>query len=294
MKSERPYLAVFRAGAGSVHRRVLAEDPSRNWDCLLNAWMDPATIPGLATEEFVFRDGENKYDGFAAILQREEALIRRYRYVLLADDDVYFQPGELSRLFSLCEEHHLYLAQPALRWGTNVNHVVTLWNPASRVRRVSFVEVMTPVFSIDALLELAPTFTLSRSTYGIDLAWGALLRDRAAIHVVDAIRVDHLRPVDWTGGPFYRKLSALGVDPAAETRAVKARYGEFGGVRTRTGGHVARLPLGVALGDASVVAVDRMILAWRTALDRAWRVWRWLRGRPIPRFPGDTGNPESK
>jgi hypothetical protein len=71
-----------------------------------------------------------------------------------------------------------------------------MWNPASIVRRVSFVEVMTPVFSADALFDLAPMFSNSRSTYGIDWAWAALLRDRDAIHVVDAVRVDQLRPVD--------------------------------------------------------------------------------------------------
>ncbi len=289
MSADRPYLAVFRAGSGTVHRRILAEDPARNWDCLLNAWSDPSAIPGPASEEFVFCDGENKFDGFATILQREQDRIRRYRYVLLADDDVYFQPGDLSRLFLLCEQHRLYLAQPALRWRTNINHVVTLWNPASRVRRVSFVEVMTPVFSIDALLELAPTFTISRSTYGIDWAWGSLLRDRAAIHVVDAVRVDHQRPVDWSGGAFYRKLKALGVDTSAEMRAAQAHYGEFGGIRTLPRGHVPRLPLGRAPGDASVVVLDRLVLAWRLVLDRAWRIWRRLRGRPIALFPGDTG-----
>jgi len=294
MTAARPFLAVFRAGRGTVHRRMMAEDPARNWDCALNAWESPATIPGSAIEEIQFLDGEHKFDGFASFLEREKSRILGYRYILLADDDVYFQPGDVSRLFRLCDEHRVHLGQPSLRWGTNVNHLVTLWNPASRVRRVSFVEVMTPVFSTAALLELAPTFALTRSTYGIDWAWGALLRDRAAIHVIDAIQVEHVRKVDWEGGAFYRKLQALGVNPAAEMRAVQAQYGEFGGIRTRRRGHRARLPLGAVLGDASVVLCDRMILAWRILLDRAWRLSRRLRGRPIPAFPGDPGDPASK
>jgi hypothetical protein len=294
MTAARPYLAVFRAGRGTVHRRMMAEDPARNWDCALNAWEPPAVIPGPASEEMQFLDGEHKYEGFASFLQRERERVGAYRYILLADDDVYFRPGDLSRLFRLCDDHRIYLGQPALRWGTNVNHVVTLWNPASRVRRVSFVEVMTPVFSIAALLELAPTFGLTRSTYGIDWAWAALLRDRAAIHIIDAVRVEHVRKVDWEGGAFYRKLLARGANPASEMRAVQAQYGDFGGIRTRGRGHCARLPLGAALGDASVVLADRAILGWRTLLHRAWLLWRRLRGRPVPALPDDRVDPASK
>jgi hypothetical protein len=272
---------------------MMAEDPARNWDCALNAWEPPATIPGPANEEIEFLDGEHKYEGFASFLQREQERVVGYRYVLLADDDVYFRPGDLSRLFRLCDQHRIHLGQPSLRWGTNVNHFVTLWNPASEVRRVSFVEVMAPVFSAAALLELAPTFGLTRSTFGIDWAWAALLRDRAAIHVIDAVQVEHVRKVDWEGGAFYRKLQALGVNPAAEMRAVQARYGGFGGIRTRRHGHRARLALGPGIGDASVVLVDRMILGWRLLLDRAWRLSRRLRGRAIPALPGERGDPAS-
>lgn len=261
MSAARPFLAVFRAGRGTVHRRMMAEDPGRNGDCALNAWESPTTIPGPANEEIGFLDGSHKYEGFASYLQRERERVLRYRYVLLADDDIYFQPGDLSRLFELCEEHGIYLGQPSLRWRTNVNHSVTMRNPASRVRRVSFVEVMTPVFSTAALLELASTFSLTRSTYGIDWAWAALLRDRAAIHIIDA---------------------------------VQAEYGGFGGIRTRRRGHRARLPLGATLGDASMLVLDRLILGWRILLDRAWRLSRRLRGRPIPALPDERGDPASK
>jgi hypothetical protein len=59
-------------------------------------------------------------------------------------------------------------------------------------------------------------------------------------------------------------------------------------------GHRARLPLGATLGDASVVLFDRLILGWRVLLDRAWRLSRRLRGRPIPHLPEDNGDPASK
>lgn len=287
--ARRRYLAVFRAGPNSVHRRLLLEDPGRNWDCAVNWWSEPPPLSEpAAAEELAFAGGENKFDGFAAFFARAWQPDWDYRYVLLADDDVYFQPGDLSRLFECCERHAVQLGQPALRWGTNVNHLVTAWNPMSTLRRVSFVEVMTPVFALATLRELVPTFTLSRSTFGIDWAWSALLQGRGAIHVVDAIRVDHLKPVDWAAGALYTRLKSLGVDPAAEMRALRARFSEFGGIRTLPTGHVSSLP-GMPAGDALVRAADFLMRAkWRLH-DRAWRLVSRLRGRHIPKFPGDTG-----
>jgi hypothetical protein len=286
----RPYLVVFRAGRASVHRRILAEDPGRNWDCAVNWWQSPADGDVAPPEEITFTGGNNKYDGFAAFFASEWRDDWNYRYVLLADDDVYFRPGDLSRYFEYCERFELRLSQPALRWGTNVNHIVTQWNPLARVRHVSFVEVMTPCFALATLREMMPTFPTSVSTFGIDWAWSALLADRAAIHIVDDIRVDHLRPVDWVGGVFYTKLKAMGVDPAAEMRASQARYGHFGGIRTHARGHVSRVFPGTAVGDSLVVAVDGAMRLFQFLRDRAWRIKCRLLGRHIPAFPGDTGD----
>jgi hypothetical protein len=77
MTAARPFLAVFRAGRGMVHRRMMAEDPARNWDCALNAWESPAVIPGPANEEIEFLDGSHKYEGFASYLQRERERVLR-------------------------------------------------------------------------------------------------------------------------------------------------------------------------------------------------------------------------
>jgi hypothetical protein len=59
MSGPRPYLAVFRAGPGSVHRRLLDEGRARNWDCAVNAWAGAAVMPEPRAEEFIFRGGEN-------------------------------------------------------------------------------------------------------------------------------------------------------------------------------------------------------------------------------------------
>lgn len=241
----RDYLVFFRSGPSSLHPRLLAEDPRRNWDCAISYWASAQPPDDLA--EMYCTGGGNKFDGFVEFW-RTEPRARGYRYYLLLDDDVYFEPGDISRLLTLCERHQVELAQPALKWSTFYNHNVTVENPVCELRRVTFVEVMAACFSAPTLERLLPTFTESRSTWGIDWAWACLMRDQGRLHVVDAISIEHTKAVDVKSGALYRRLQAEGVDFIDELNRARARYGEFGRRRTRFGGHVYRKGIPRALG----------------------------------------------
>ncbi len=199
----RPYLVMVRAGAASLHPQWLADDPDRNWDCWVSWYCEPDARCDAAVE-YESDGGDNKFEGY---LQGREALalqLDHYRYVALLDDDLEFTPGGISRTFAHCALAQADLAQPALRWGSNVNHDVTLYNPLTDVRRVSFVEVMMPFFSNDTLRLLEPSFLLSKSSWGIDYAWGSQLAHRSGrpgkLMIVDAVQVHHTKPFDTKQG----------------------------------------------------------------------------------------------
>ncbi len=230
----RDFLVFVRAGPNSLHRRLLAEDPQRNWDCCVSWYCPPPEESGA---EFYVAEGDNKFEAFDLFFERTRDSYP-YRYYLVVDDDIEFAAGDVSRFLALCAAHDCFLAQPALRWGTNANHDVTLWNPLCRIRRTSFIEVMAPCFARAAVEELRSTFRLARSTWGIDYAWASQLRGQGRIAVVDAVRVAHTKPVDMGGGAFYRKLLAQGIDAQKEYGEIKRRFPAFGPLRTQAGGHV--------------------------------------------------------
>ena len=234
--ARRPYLTFVRAGAASLHRRLLAEDPQRNWDCCVSWYIPP---PAEQLAEYYSHGGFNKLDGFLEFW-RECGAARDYRYLLLLDDDVYLRPGDVSRFFTLCDRYSTYLSQPALRWFTHTTINALVRNPVCVLRAVSFVEVMAPCFSQAAIAELLPTFGMTRSTWGTDLAWAAHVAGRHPICVVDAIAMDHTRTGDGRPTAFYRKLTEMGVDPGEELASVRRRYPQFGGSRTLKSGHVYR------------------------------------------------------
>jgi hypothetical protein len=232
----RPYLLFVRAGDKSLHPRLIAEDPQRNWDCCVS-WYIPPRPEQLA--EVYSQGGFNKLDGFLEFW-RQRPQSRDYRYVMLIDDDVYLRPGDLSRFFTLCEHYQTYLSQPALRWFTHTTLNALVRNPACVLRRVTFVEVMAPTFSAAALQALIPTFGMTRSTWGTDVAWAGTVAGQHPIYVVDAITMDHTRTGDGRPTAFYRKLTQMGVDPGEELRRVQAMYPAFRASRTLATGHVFR------------------------------------------------------
>jgi hypothetical protein len=270
--AHRSYLVFVRAGNQSVHQRLLAESPDRNWDCCVS-WYVPPIAEQLA--EYYSDGGFNKLDGF---LEFWKVCPQPWpwRYVMLLDDDVYLRPGALSRFFQLCDQYGTYLSQPALNWFTHTTINVLVRNPVCLMRRLSFVEVMAPCFSAAALAELLPTFDWSRSTWGTDIAWGCILEGRHPVHVVDAVSMDHTRTGDGRPTAFYRKLTAMGVDPAQELRTIVARFPQFGGQRMLQHGHVYRPGVPAALAPALLLLFEKLkfIVRIRKQVLRNVRAWR--------------------
>jgi len=279
-RPRRPFLAFVRAGAQSEHGRLIAEDPQRNWDCCVSWYIPP---PGETLAEYYSHGGFNKLDGFLEFA-RARPDYRDYRYVMLLDDDVYLRPGDLSRFFTLCERYGTYLSQPGLRWFTHTTINALVRNPVCVLRSVTFVEVMAPCFSQAALTALLPTFGMTRSTWGTDLAWAGRIDGRHPIQVMDAIGMDHTRTGDGRPTAFYRRLTAMGVDPGEELASVRRQYPKFRGSRTLESGHVFRPGIPPWAAPALMRLVEHLkfivrirkrtlvhLRAWRARLEDALR-----------------------
>ena len=272
----RRYLVFVRAGRESLHRRLILEDPDRNWDCCVS-WYAPAAQERLA--EYYCGNARagfsNKLEGFLEFWEhRPQPWV--YRYVILLDDDIYLAPGELSNFFRLCDSYQLYLAQPALRWFTHNTLNSLARNPACILRRVSFVEVMAPCFSAAALENLLHTFSWTKSTWGIDWAWACLLQGQESLYVVDAVTMAHTRTGDGRPTPFYRRLRAAGVDPGEELRRIQQMFPSFTRARTLSDGHRFRsgIPSWVAQGLMHLFERLKFIVRARKKLLRTWRSCR--------------------
>jgi len=93
--------------------------------------------------------------------------------------------------------------------------------PDCFIRFIGQVEVMSPLFGIEALKICLPSFIENKSSWGIDSVWSKLLgypKDKLA--VVDEVQMKHIHPVG--GGELYKKIQ---VDPYDEMNFVVQKYG---------------------------------------------------------------------
>jgi hypothetical protein len=267
----RPYLVFVRAGEGSLHPRLIAEDPQRNWDCCVS-WHIPPREEQLA--EYYSHGGFNKLGGFLEFWRQRPADFA-YRYILLLDDDVYLAPGEVSRFLALCERYQTYLAQPALHWFTQTTMNALVRNPVCVLRRVRYIEVMAPCFSNAALTELIHTFGMTHSTWGTDVAWAGLIGTRHPIYVVDAVAMDHTRSGGGRPSGLYRELAKMGVDPHSELRRVLEQYPALRGNRTLRTGHVFRAGVPAPLAPGLMWLIERLKFIVRIRKRALYHLRHW-------------------
>lgn len=223
--SARKNLILIRAGSKprpSFFSRELAAE--RNYDVAINYYSSPHEDDAVYRgADAIFGGGLSKLHG-AKLYFAKTGLNQIYNNCLFLDDDVelLFDP---ERLFALCEEYSLDLAQAALAPDCKDAMGLTRQHPGLKYRHTNFVEVMAPVLSRNFLQEMLPSFDLSISGWGIDVYWGHSLGTRWTAGIIDDLLMRHTVPSDHANGGFYRYLSTLGINPYAELRAVLDKIG---------------------------------------------------------------------
>ena len=214
----KPYLALFRAGKSSLHPHAVERLAAQEFDYALSWFADePPEAPGAA---FVHMQKGAKWPGLYETIRAHWDTISQYRYVWLPDDDLLCVPEDVTRMFRICDELALELAQPALTPDSYFSHVITMQHSAFQLRFTNFVEIMAPVLSTDMLARVFHTMKDSISGYGLDGVWPRL-STLGKVAVIDSTPVKHTRPV---GGPNYAFSKKAGLDPVQEEWLVSAAH----------------------------------------------------------------------
>ena len=216
----KPYLAIFRSGKSSLHPYAVARLAEQNFDYALSWFGDehPGDIGMADGAAFVHLQKGAKWPGLEQTLIAHWDTIQKYRYIWLPDDDLLAVPEQVSRMFTICDELQLELAQPALTRDSHFTHLVTLQHSEFQLRFTNFVEIMAPVLSSDMLARVFHTLAGQVSGYGLDGLWPRFSH-LGKVAVIDETPVKHTRPV---GGPNYVFSKEAGLAPAHEDWLVSA------------------------------------------------------------------------
>jgi hypothetical protein len=197
-RRRRPNLVVLRAGETSLHgewtRDIL--DHERNWDLCLSYY---GSDPGSLSEPFEWLTHQPAQRKFEAIfdLFSPDSRLWDYERVWLPDDDLLTSWGDINRMFHLSRKYGLQLSQPSLAQveGCHILHKIVAQKPDNVLRFTTFVEVMCPIFSREALRCCIGTFQDSLTGFGLDRIWPSMLGLPATtIGVIDDVGMIHTRP----------------------------------------------------------------------------------------------------
>ena len=220
--SDKCNLIVVRAGPTSLHPSWLLPVELRNWDIVVNYFGDD---PDQFRNDGILRiDSKGtKWPEIFALFNGGMIDWEDYDFIWFPDDDLAFHGLTANRLFDICREKMLDLAQPSLSKASYFSHLITLHNSSFSLRKTNFVEVMAPCFSRQLLRYCLDTFTESISGWGLDLVWPhRALQMGGHCAVIDEIQITHTRPV---GGPTYAALTNSGISPMMEFDRTLKRHG---------------------------------------------------------------------
>jgi len=166
-------------------------NPARLFDLAVNDWTGSNKFSKMAqAAEYKFAEQGHKWPAIAKILPR----LPRYKVYAFLDEDIDVTVEALNSLFLTGELFGLQIYQGALTPRSHLSHDFTRVMEGSYLRPSTFIEIMAPIFSQDALDKCAHTFTLSELGWGLEYLWNDILRSQG-MAIVDRFPITHIRPV---------------------------------------------------------------------------------------------------
>lgn len=166
-------------------------NPARLFDLVVNDWTGSGRYSAAAQQaEYKFAEQGHKWPTIARILPQ----LPRYKFYAFIDEDIDVSVDNLNNLFKTGELFGLSVFQGALTLRSHYSHEVSRVQAGSYARATTFVEIMAPFFSAEALDKCVGTFSISELGWGLEYLWNDILRSEG-MAIVDRYPMTHIRPV---------------------------------------------------------------------------------------------------
>ena len=137
------------------------------------------------------REG-SKFQNFYYFYKKYPEIIDQYDKFFILDDDIQMTCDDINKMFELSHKYNFDICQPSLSEEGVVCYNITRHVPGVLYRTTNFVEVNTPLFSKNALINLMNVYHPDLIGWGIDFLyiWANGLDKKnnyAVIHCVKCI-----------------------------------------------------------------------------------------------------------
>lgn len=234
-------LIIVRCGENSLHTNWIKTNASYNIVLIPYADINPANKSSCFVTDKVLGQ---KWEPIYSFIVNNIGFVMKHQYIWLPDDDLYMERDLLESFFKAAHKDQIIMAQPALSLNNNYSHIITLSFPNIYSRSVSFVEIMAPLFSREALLSCLWTFNLNSTGWGLEEIWFKILQSKLdgmseKIRIYDFFPMTHTRPLggqDRGDGIFgdksptkdkYKLHNDWNLRPMRKIYSIELRKGEF-------------------------------------------------------------------
>ena len=128
-------------------------------------------------------------------LEANPHFLDAYDYFFFPDDDIKMDAITINALFDTMRQYELKIAQPALSMSYST-WAHTLKDRYYQLRYTSFVEMMVPCFSKEALKTVLFTFNENETGWWTETHWPQLIQASPKdMAIIDGVSVVHTRPI---------------------------------------------------------------------------------------------------
>jgi len=212
---QRRNLVLVRAGDASLHPSFLAGSAApRTWDLHISYYGSVGAPAAVEGEVFTWSadGGRSKFNGISACLEKAPFSLDSYDYIAIPDDDLICSRDDWNAAFALAREFAMAACQLSLHPRSFYAHDITLRRKGLRLRWVTMIEPIAPIYRVDVFKRLMPIFQLPDNLWAIDYLLAELLKDQPkSLAILDAVSVLHTRAP--MSGPTYDMFREAGVTP---------------------------------------------------------------------------------
>lgn len=223
----RPFAVYLQCGSGTEWEHWKPET-GQLWDLIINHY-DASFVGRIPCEVEFTQTGAipgTKFTSFYSVLERYRQMIEPYEFILLLDDDILFEHGDIDRLFEIASSHRYEMAQASLSHDSHGSFQVFRNTGTSGCRRVNGVEIMMPIYSRRVFDIVYGLWGKSVSGWGLDAALSMISAERGfQSAVVDDIVARHIKPINADIGKYYQMLHRAQIYPEIEFTHLQKEYG---------------------------------------------------------------------
>jgi hypothetical protein len=131
----------------------------------------------------------NKFPNFNYIYNNYNSQIMRFNNFYIVDDNIIINTDQINKLFDITNQYFLLISQPAFLPESNITHPITIVQPDKLLRYTNFIELTTPVFSKEGLVNFMKYYDDSLIGWGIDYLyiWANGIDKIATYAIIDKV-----------------------------------------------------------------------------------------------------------